>query len=205
MTAEPTAADRAYCRLKSGILRGELARVPLDIKKLGDRLRMSATPVREALHRLSAERLVRHTAHGYAIVRLSGPRLDHLFEISDALSHFCIESARRAEWQSAPIAAYAHHAGYADGLTALLADLAAHQNNVELITYITSVGDRLFAARRMETKVFPEADTEFERLRGLWNARDFDELVQALRDYHATRRERADALARCLAEEAGET
>lgn len=202
MTADASAADRAYGRLKADILRGAFDRTPLDIRKMGDRLRMSATPVREALQRLCTERLVRHASHGYAIVRPSARRLEQLYEISGAIAAFTVECARRTDWPAPASQYYSPVSTYADGLTALLADLASHQKNLELMAYLSGVGDRLYAARRAEPKVFPEAHAELDVLHRFWNARNFSALSGALRDHHVTRAENTDALARHLSDEA---
>src|SRR5690606_35745514 len=95
--ADASAWERAYQRLKSDILSGSISVGPLDIRILGDRLRMSVTPVREALARLHAERLVRLAPHqGYVVATPSARRLEHLYELSSAMVHLCLERASRS-------------------------------------------------------------------------------------------------------------
>ena len=75
MTEDVSASERAYQRVKGDILSGVIQIGLIDIRALGDQLRMSVTPVREALARLSAERLVRLAPHqGYVVAMPSARR-----------------------------------------------------------------------------------------------------------------------------------
>ena len=100
VTLPLSAVDRAYLRLKADILHGALPVRALDIGQLGDRLRMSATPVREALARLNAEHIVRRSAHGYAIVILSPRRIEHLYQVSGALLALSVDLSRQLKWET---------------------------------------------------------------------------------------------------------
>ncbi|MDP3737535.1 MAG: GntR family transcriptional regulator [Hyphomonadaceae bacterium] len=203
--ADASAWERAYQRLKSDILSGSIPVGPLDIRILGDRLRMSVTPVREALARLHAERLVRLAPHqGYVVTTASAQRLEHLYELSSALVHLCLERAsrsRRAKIEGGrPLLLVG---SYAPDLTALIADIAAAQPNAPLAESILSLNDQLYAARRCEPKLFTGANQELAGLIALWNNRNAGDLRLRLRDHHRMRLVRVDALARLLSEEAG--
>lgn len=196
--ADLPASERAYQHLRSAILAGKLKPDILDIRLLGDQMKMSATPVREALARLSAERLVRFVPHhGYMIVRLTAERLEHLYELSELLAEACL---RRVE--KSPAAASAAFpsfvSAYAEKLTTLLHAIAEAQANRELLAQIESVNGRLFLARQAETHVFDKAEVLAEELVSLWTRHEHAQLRSALADYHASRTAAADSLARIL-------
>ncbi len=204
--ADASAWERAYQRLKIDILSGSIPVGPLDIRLLGDRLRMSVTPVREALARLHAERLVRLAPHqGYVVATASARRLEHLYELSSALVHLCLERASRSRRPKAVSAPPLLLAGsYASDLTALIGDIAADQPNGALAETILSLNDQLYAARRCEPRIFTGADHELAGWVELWANRNAGDLRLRLRDYHRTRLVRVDAIARLLLEESGE-
>jgi hypothetical protein len=203
--ADASAWERAYQRLKSDILSGSIPVGPLDIRIIGDRLRMSVTPVREALARLHAERLVRLAPHqGYVVATTSAQRLEHLYELSSALVHLCLERASRSRRPKiAPTRPLLLAGSYASDLTALLGDIAAAQPNGVLAEAILSLNDQLYAARRYEPQLFAGADQELAGLITLWANRNAGDLRLRLRDHHRTRLVRVDAIARLLLEESG--
>jgi hypothetical protein len=194
------ASERAYRYIKDAILSGQLRSTTLDIRKIGDRLRMSATPVREALARLHSERLVRFAPHqGYTLVRLSAERLENLYDLSGLLIDGCLR--RAAETFSSglePETAGTTHLDYAIALTDLLRRIAAVQPNPELAAQISGVNDRLFRPRQAEPRVFPDASSEVLGLRTLWIDRDYDGLRIRLCALHRTRANAADAIVRVL-------
>ncbi len=82
MAIDPRTGERVYAEIKRAILSGELRlRQRLDIDTLADRLYASATPVRQALAILSAERLVTaNPARGYYVAFWSERELRALYE-----------------------------------------------------------------------------------------------------------------------------
>jgi DNA-binding GntR family transcriptional regulator len=73
--SSPTLADQAYTALREAIVAGELPRgEKITERGLADRLRVSPTPVREALRRLEQDRLVERT----------GPRSIRVADVDDA-------------------------------------------------------------------------------------------------------------------------
>lgn len=194
------ASERAYRHIKDAILGGRLRSATLDIRKIGDRLRMSATPVREALARLHSERLVRFTPHqGYTLVRLSAGRLENLYDLSGVLIDVCLHRAAEAS-RSGPESdtADAMHLDYAVALTDILQRIAAVQPNPELTAQISAVNDRLFRPRQAEPRVFPDASSEVLGLKSMWIDRDYDGLRTRLGFLHRTRSNAADAIVRVL-------
>lgn len=204
--ADASAWERAYQRLKNDILSGSIPVGPLDIRILGDRLRMSVTPVREALARLHAERLVRLAPHqGYVVATPSARRLEHLYELSSAMVHLCLERASRSRRpkvaQARPLLVLG---SYASDLTSLISDIAAAQPNGALAEAIMSLNDQLYSARRYEPQLFTGADADLAGMIALWANQNAGDLRLRLRDHHRARLVRVDAIARLLSEESGE-
>lgn len=204
--SELSAAERAYQRLKADILKGTIPVGTIDIRTLSDRLRMSVTPVRDALARLSAERLVKLSPHhGYAVASPSARRLEHLYELAGILTDLCLERASTTGWgQPAKAKGIAVQTGYAELMTAVVRDIATAQTNLELAEHLFAISDRLFTARRREPELFEDASGEAEALARLWEKRSYRTLRLRLRAHHALRLDRVDALARLLTDPAGD-
>ncbi|HZC56139.1 MAG TPA: GntR family transcriptional regulator [Xanthobacteraceae bacterium] len=81
-----TTADAAYLALRQGILQGDLApgeRLRSDA--LANELKVSRTPVREALRKLEAEGLVQRSGSGLIVREFSEQDLTELFYVREAL------------------------------------------------------------------------------------------------------------------------
>lgn len=199
MMTDASASERAYQHLRSAILGGKLRPEILDIRTLGDQLRMSATPVREALARLSAERLVRFVPHhGYVVVRLNAQKLEELYDLSALLVAACLQRIANRTPQIGRHTISPLATAYADRITALLLTIASAQPNRELLAQIESVNSRLFLAREAEPRFFPDADGEAASLVTLWAGQEFAELGHQLEAHHRERAMVADPLARVL-------
>jgi DNA-binding GntR family transcriptional regulator len=91
-TATGSSTDLAYRELKNWILLGE---IPLGMRlseeRIGERLSLSRTPVREALLRLHAERFVeRRTDGGYRINHPTARSMEELYELRKALELYAV-------------------------------------------------------------------------------------------------------------------
>lgn len=98
-TAEPSAAEQAYLRLQRMIIELELPPgTSLTEPTLVERLGIGRTPVREALRRLAAERLVTiFPRRGMVVGQLGLGEVQQLFEARDAVEGEIAElAARRA-------------------------------------------------------------------------------------------------------------
>lgn len=92
----PTATDRAYTRLRAWILEGRYeVGSPLGEIKLAELLGVSRTPIREALHRLSSERLVEISPNrGARVASWSARDLAEIYELRALLeSHAAARAA----------------------------------------------------------------------------------------------------------------
>jgi DNA-binding GntR family transcriptional regulator len=112
-----TKADHVYFQIRGEILEGRLEPgAPLDQESLAGRLGVSTTPLREALRRLEAEKLVISRAHRDTIVApLSLENLLHVYAVRLALDPLAAELAAR-EATDAQLASmqtsFAHHGGH---------------------------------------------------------------------------------------------
>lgn len=95
------ASDRAYLRLREDILDGALpAGTLLGEVEQSLRLGVSRTPLREALTRLTADRLITaHTGRGLVVTEIDEARIRELFEVRQALEE---QSARLAAQRRLP-------------------------------------------------------------------------------------------------------
>jgi len=203
MIADASASERAYQRLKSDILSGLIPVGQLDIRLLSDSLRMSVTPVREALARLSAERLVRLAPHhGFVVTTPTARRLEHLYELAGALIHLCLERVVRSRRHHPDQSYNLPLTGcYAADFASLIGAITTAQPNLPLTETVMSLSDQLHSARRCEPRVFLSSGQEVAELVALWRNRNFGDLRLRLRDHHRTRLVRVDAIARLLSEE----
>lgn len=194
------ASERAYQRLRHDILNGVVSAGPVDIRKFGDTLRMSVTPVREALARLSAERLVKPSPHhGYVIIQLSPRRLENLYELSGALLPLALRRCKTAVRTCVDVAPPSRDMRtYEAGMTCLLGEIARAQGNLELCEHLEAINDRLLPARRCEAVVFPDAREELDVLARLWDNRRFPRLGAWLEAHLVSRIAQVDAIARVL-------
>lgn len=204
--ADPSAAERAYQRLRNDILMGVLPTGLIDIRALGDRFRMSVTPVREALARLSAERLVRLAPHhGYTVAHLSARRLENIYELSAALVQIALSGCAPAlRHRPAPADPARDARTYEAGMISVVREIAQAQPNLELAEHLVALGDRLLPARRCEASLFPTAVDEMQGLLNLWDKRQLARLQARFARHFETRMERIDAIARLLAHDSEE-
>ena len=88
-----TMADQATDRLRNAIQRGSLPPgTQLVERELADKLGMSRVPVREAIHRLAEEGLVKKTAHRGSIVYLPSQReIEEITSVRIVLEQLVVE------------------------------------------------------------------------------------------------------------------
>jgi len=89
-------ADRVYERLREYLRSGKVTwGEALREVTLAAKLRVSRTPVREALSRLAGEGLVEAHGRSFTVPRLSGEDLDHIYELRLLLETEAIRQAAR--------------------------------------------------------------------------------------------------------------
>lgn len=207
-----SAAERAYAEIKQRAITGGMGPGRIDLQRLADALRMSQTPVREALARLAAERLVEASpGYGYAVVIPSARQLRQLYAWSGELAELALANASATLSQETatltPTAANDAVAPemYAMRLTTLLCDIAANQENNELAIQARQAGERLYQARLLEPSVFAGAVAELHTLAWAWRTGQRSTLLGEIRRHHKIRADAAPALAEALAARAYKT
>lgn len=179
-------SERVYDTLKDRLLSGEmLPDEKLEPATLAADLNSSVTPVRDALHRLTGERLIesRHS-EGFHLLHVNEPALRDLYAWNGQLLWLIVRSWPRGE--TPPLAdqlpADIHRA-----TRAFFGLFPARSGNIEHALQIDAASDRLSAARIAEQRVFPGMEEELRAL-----ALDFDNaggtaLAKRLTAYHRRR------------------
>lgn len=189
MSAERT-GTRVYDGIKAQILAGKLAlRERIDIEALARAHRVSATPVREALNHLAAERLVSASgARGYFVTLWTERELKALYEWRAMLALSAFETSR----VSTDLAANARILPYAQAVSAVLQGLEEKAND-ELKRAAINADERLQLARLVEEDVFGGALDELANLAQALNSRS-QRARHLIKAFHRRRSERADII-----------
>lgn len=204
------AVEGIYDRIKTLLLAHTLAPGQLlQIGTLAEELGVSTTPVREALTRLAAERLIVFAPkRGFFAKTASEDELRGLYTLNQTL----LDSAIR-EWTAAALAeeeAKAPSKIFAsmplsdkpEQLTRTTDDLfvriATRSGIGELADIIRNFNDRLHHARMIEGEIIEDAVEELSQLRQLYGDNDKEQLQLALRKYHQRRRDLVSSICKEL-------
>ena len=202
------AVEGIYDRIKSLLLAHTLAPGQLlQIGTLAEELGVSTTPVREALTRLAAERLIVFAPkRGFFAKTASEDELRGLYTLNQTL----LDSAIR-EWNAtgdddmkvtSKIFASLPLSDKPDQLTRTIDDLfvriATRSGIGELADIVRNFNDRLHHARMIEGEIIEDAVDELARLRQLYSENDKEQLQLALRTYHQKRRELVSSICKEL-------
>lgn len=188
-------AQSVYDRIKARLLEQILApKHLLQIGKLADELGASTTPVREALIRLAAERLIVYSPKkGFFAKTTSEDELRGLYFVSETLLNSAL-SPEMGEERPRPrleINAGTKVIEDAEFLVRRTADLFLHiatQSGVnELTDIVHNMNDRLHHPRLIEQEFIESTREELAELYALYIDGTTDELRQALRAYHQKR------------------
>jgi GntR family carbon starvation induced transcriptional regulator len=113
MTTHKTLSDQAYTRLRHDVIQGEFPPgAKLGIEQLRTAYAVGATPLREALHRLSAEGfVVVEGQRGFRVADISSRELAELTELRIVIEGLALrESLQQADdnWESRLVVAFHH-------------------------------------------------------------------------------------------------
>ena len=186
---------RVYQALKARVMAGEFAAGErIDPARLSAELAASATPIREALHRLAGERLVESwSQEGFRQPFLTEAGLRDLYGWSEDLLRMLFRAAERHGLASAPVTGPTGN--YAAATAALFAQAAALSPNLEHRAAIASLNERCHALRLAEARLLPDAWEELEAFSLLLAAPRWTELRRWSGRYHAARLRRVPELA----------
>lgn len=197
--SQPGTFERVYAalkeRLRSGVLRpGE----KLEPAALSDELNASVTPVRDALHRLTGERLVDAPRHeGFRAPLLSEAMLRHLYAWHRDILLLAIGRRRAAQvvWPSD------ERRPNDDRLSAAFAALAESSGNPEHLAALKNVTERLEPYERFEREFLDATEAETDDIVAAIDSGDQRRLRASLIRYHRRRQrivpELLDRLQRC--------
>lgn len=196
--------EGVYERIKSGLL----SRIPapgqlLQIGVLAEELSVSTTPVREALTRLAAERLIVATRkRGFFTRAPSEAELLGLYCVNETLLDGAIarwrervtdqpEASLLSLDDPSPAERVRHTAE-------LFTQVAARCGLPEFAALVGNINDRLHHARLVEQDLIRDTQGEWAQLAALEAAGKRDELRAALRAYHKRRERQVSAICREL-------
>lgn len=178
----PGTFERVYAAIKEQLRLGRLRPGDrLEPAILSDQLNASVTPVRDALHRLTGERLVEAPRHeGFRVPLLTESALRQLYAWH--LDLVLLASAKRRLGTIIEISPKQPD----DRLEAMLARLAEWAGP-ELATVLANLGERLEPYRRFEIEFLDGVEVETEDIIHALGADDRRRLRNALLRYHRRR------------------
>ncbi|MES2338757.1 MAG: GntR family transcriptional regulator [Pseudomonadota bacterium] len=184
---------RVYQALKARVMAGEFAPGErIDPARLSADLSASATPIRDALHRLAGERLVENWQHeGFRQPIVTEASLRYLYGWSDDLVRIILRVAARGSQSSASLIVRHHDAPVAS--IALFEWLATLSPSQEHRAAMMSLNDRCHALRVIEEQLIGPPDTE--ALGAAIQTGNFGEARRWSAGYHASRLRRLPELA----------
>ena len=170
---------------------------------LADELRLSTTPVREALSRLAGEGLLEdRRGQGYFVRLLNALDVSDLYRLS--LAHLLIAQephrpTRRVAPPGGPEAEALAEA--VPRVERLMLRWVAESGSRALVGAFRAVQIQLGAVRRLEAELIPDLDSEADGLVAL-EAADRPARLAALRHFHSRRLRLAEPLAALLSRQA---
>lgn len=194
-TPETPTSERAYQEIKARLMDGRFRlRQRLDATALATDLAVSTTPVREALLRLTAERLVAfRPSHGFSAAMWSESGLRDLYRWRGELAELALKSASAL---STPTSAVTRD--YPSRTAALLTAMQRGAHG-ELVASARNADDRLHMARVAERELWADVEEELTPLDEAIKKGDVSRLKIALRLYHDKRVAAAKAIRDCAA------
>ena len=183
--------ERVYTELRRMLAEGELPPgSPIEPAAVGRQIASSITPVRDALHRLTGERLVEAPNHnGFRVPLITEAELRDLYQWHAQL---LILAARQIRPSQAAVEATGPSLGEepASAMTTLFGWIADASGNLEHVHAVHVLSDRLAAFRRIEPAVLGDLAGELQAFRDLYRSGAAAKLVAAL-DRYSRRRLRA--------------
>lgn len=187
----PGTFERVYAavkqQLREGVFRpGER----LEPAVLSEQLNASATPVRDALHRLTGERLVEAPRHeGFRAPMLTETTLRHLYAWHRDLLLLALARRRAAETSGGTERTERADSALHERQNAMFLALAEASGNPEHVDALRSVLDRLGPLQRIEQCFLDSVETEIAQISEAIRSGDRNALRRSLVQYHR-RRER---------------
>jgi len=161
---------------------------------VADDLRLSATPVREALSRLVGEGVLEdRPGEGFFVRRPGAGDLADLYRLS--LAHLLIAHQPRTGDAAPSVPPHPDASAVVDAVERLFAGWVAAGGSRTLTTSFRTVQTQLGPVRRLEARLIPDLPAEAEALAALTGEAGRRERPHRLRLFHARRIRLADRLA----------
>ncbi|WP_066725694.1 GntR family transcriptional regulator [Sphingomonas pituitosa] len=176
--------ERVYGAIKQMLLDGELTPgTPIEPAVIGREIAASITPVRDALHRLTGERLVEAPNHnGFRVPLLSEAALRDLYQWNGRVLGLAARQVQPASGTRT------QHSGSVEEITAtLFLCVAQAAESAELVATVRSLNDRLTIVRRAEVATLPAIAEEITGLESAIAAGNRIALTGTLTRYHRRR------------------
>ena len=186
----PGTFERVYAAIKDQLRKGAFRPGErLEPAAFRDALDASVTPIRDALHRLTGERLVETPRHeGFRVPLLTETMLRHLY----AWHMDLLLLAAMKHPGSAPVEQFAVNDDWSDASAherqnALFLALARTAGNPEHVAALQALSERLEPAQRLEQFFLDETEAETNDILRALQARDRKGLRSSLIRYHRRR------------------
>ena len=186
----PGTFERVYAAIKEQLRKGAFRPGErLEPAAFRDELDASVTPIRDALHRLTGERLVETPRHeGFRVPLLTETMLRHLY----AWHMDLLLLAAMKHPGSAPVEQFAVNDDWSDASAherqnALFLALARTAGNPEHVAALQALSERLEPAQRLEQFFLDETEAETNDILRALQTRDRKGLRSSLIRYHRRR------------------
>jgi len=183
----PGTFERVYAAIKQQ-LRSGMCRPGdrLEPSLLSYDLNASVTPVRDALHRLTGERLVEAPRHeGFRVPAWTEGTLRHLYSWQRDLLFLALLTSRAAP--GADEIAAADRSQGTEGVRAIFAAIAQGAGNPEHVFALDAVAERLLPVGRFEPLLLGPMEDESAEFAAALEKRDRRALRRAINRYHRRR------------------
>lgn len=187
----PGTFERVYAALKQRLRQGMYRPGDrLEPAALSDELNASVTPVRDALHRLTGERLVDAPRHeGFRVPMLTETMLRQLYRWHLDLLLLAVANHRAGAREPTAVVAGSADRPPHERQGDLFDALARSSSNAEHTAALENLGHRLEPLRRLEAALLDDLDGEIHDILAALRSDDRKALRNALIRYHR-RRER---------------
>ena len=189
--SRPGTFERVYAAIKRQLREGVFRPGDrLEPAVLSEQLNASVTPVRDALHRLTGERLVEAPRHeGFRVPMLTETMLRHLYAWHRDLLLLALARRRAADASELVGLAVRTDSALHERQNAMFLALAEASGNPEHVDALRSVLDRLEPLQRIEQCFLDSVETEIAQICEAVRSGDRGALRRSLVQYHR-RRER---------------
>lgn len=202
--------DHVYASIRAMVVSHELPpRQRIRVEPLADGLRVSNTPVREALIRLAAERIVDEIPNaGFFTKDIAEPEVRELIKLGGMLLDWSLTLVRPLGQVPGMLkppklfetAAALPPAGAVELMDALFLHIARQSGNADLVQTIDNINARTFYVRLKDCELVEDVSATAARLCRTYAALDIAGLRAALQQFHGDLLARLPDIIRLIAQ-----